>query len=248
MKQATVIKLSDVSFAYGKRTVLEEVSLEISSGDFIWIVGPNGGGKTTLVKLLIGLIKPQSGQIEVLGRAPSRARSLVGYMPQQIHIDPKFPMTVTDVVLTGRLGMKNPTTRKADRAASLAAIEQVGLTEQANESIGNLSGGQFRRMFIARALACEPELLILDEPMANLDVVMEKQVRELLFKLNKKLTVLMVSHDPALVSESVKSVLCVNRRVAIHQTYEVDIEMMGELYDGPMRMIRHDRDSHGDEA
>lgn len=248
MNQAAVIRVEEVSFAYGKRMVLEEVSLEIGSGDFIWIVGPNGGGKTTLVKLLVGLIKPKSGLIEVMGKSPSRARSQVGYMPQQIHIDPKFPMTVTDVVLTGRLGLNVSTTRKADGEAALAAIEQVSLMDQANETIASLSGGQQRRMFIARALACEPEILILDEPMANLDAVMEKQVRELLFKLNQKLTVLMVSHDPALVSESIKSVVCVNRRVAIHQTYEVDIEMMGELYEGPVRMIRHDRDSHGEKS
>lgn len=248
MNQAAVIRVEEVSFAYGKRMVLEEVSLEIGSGDFIWIVGPNGGGKTTLVKLLVGLIKPKSGLIEVMGKSPSRARSQVGYMPQQIHIDPKFPMTVTDVVLTGRLGLNVSTTRKADGEAALAAIEQVSLMDQANETIASLSGGQQRRMFIARALACEPKILILDEPMANLDAVMEKQVRELLFKLNQKLTVLMVSHDPALVSESIKSVVCVNRRVAIHQTYEVDIEMMGELYEGPVRMIRHDRDSHGEKS
>lgn len=248
MVNETVIKVKDVSFAYGRRMVLEEVSLEIASGDFIWIVGPNGGGKTTLVKLLVGLIKPKSGLIEVMGKSPLRARSQVGYMPQQIHFDSKFPMTVTDVVLTGRLGLNGSTTRKADREAALAAIEQVDLIEQAQAMIGSLSGGQQRRMFIARALACEPKILILDEPMANLDAVVEKQVRELLFDLNKRLTVLMVSHDPALVSESVKSVVCVNHRVAIHQTYEIDREMMGELYEGPMRMIRHDRDSHGEKS
>ena len=244
MTKSPVIRIKDVSFAYGKRVVLEDVNLEISSGDFVWIVGPNGGGKTTLVRLLMGLLEPQSGLIELFGKSPSQARSFVGYLPQQIHIDKKFPMTVTDVVLTGRLGLNGKTNRKADREAALKAISQVGLIDQAGQAMADLSGGQQRRLLIARALACEPEILILDEPMANLDAVVEQQVRDLLFELNKKLTVLMVSHDPALVSESVKSVICVNRRVAIHKTYEIDSEMMGELYDGPVRIVRHERDEH----
>ena len=246
MTKDIVIQARDLSFAYGKKIILESVNLSITRGDFIWIVGPNGGGKTTLVKLLLGLIKPKSGTLEVLGHSPIQARPRIGYMPQQIHIDPKFPMTVLDVVLTGRLGLNGDSNRKNDREAAMIALEQVDLVERANDKMANLSGGQQRRMFIARALACNPEILILDEPMANLDAVVERQVRELLFRLNQELTVLMVSHDPTLVSEQVESVICVNRRVAIHQTYEVDRNMMGELYDGPVRMVRHQPD-HGGE-
>jgi zinc transport system ATP-binding protein len=222
---------------------LVDVSLKIEEHDFVWVVGPNGGGKTTLLKLFLGLLKPDRGKVTVLGRRPEATRHLVGYMPQHARLDPHFPVDVMSMVLMGRTGNTHPIGRfsSADRDAARAALAEVGLESLADRPFAAMSGGQQRRLLIARALAADPKVLLLDEPTANLDLRVEEELFGLLQELGSRLTIVMVSHDTAFVSPSVKSVVCVNQHVHVHPTAEVDSEIMSELYGRPIRIIRHDR-------
>ncbi|MBD3401843.1 ATP-binding cassette domain-containing protein [candidate division GN15 bacterium] len=247
-----IVQLDGVSFSYDGDPVLENVNLSIIEHDFAWIVGPNAGGKTTLVKLIIGLLAPDRGRVSLFGKSPQAARTMVGYMPQHAALDPRFPITAFDIVLMGRLGNRHPLgpIPKADRELAMEALAEVGLADKARTQFASLSGGQQRRLLVARALAGQPKLLLLDEPTANLDIGVEQELFELLQRLNERLTVVMVSHDPAFVSPFVKSVVCVNRTVHTHPTAEIDKDIMSELYGRPIRIIRHDRhfDREGGDA
>ncbi len=243
MAAKEVITIENLSFKYNSVPVLENASLTINEKDFVWVVGPNGGGKTTLLKLILGLLRPETGTIRVLGKSPLQARTRLGYMPQYAHLDPQFPVNAMDIVLMGRLGDGNRwgPFRKSDKEAAERALRDVGLWDMRDKSFATLSGGQQRRLLIARALACEPEILLLDEPTANLDLTVERELYELLRRLNKKLTIVMVSHDPAFVSQFVERVVCVNRKVAVHPTCEMEGEYMKELYGRQVRLVRHDQ-------
>jgi zinc transport system ATP-binding protein len=244
MTSKPVVEIQDVSFAYNRMSVLEQVNLTFYEKDFIWIVGPNGGGKTTLMKLILGLLRPNRGTIKVFGKTPTSARKQIGYMPQHVHFDAHFPVTVMDVVLMGRLGsnFRMGSYSFSDKKAALKALKPVGLETAGNKSLHVLSGGQQRRLLIARALASEPDMLLLDEPTANLDLQVERELYRLLRKLNEELTIITVSHDPAFVSDFVKEVVCVSRgTVAVHPTSVVQGAAIDELYGGQVRMVRHDQ-------
>jgi len=242
------VTMQDVSFAYNGRTALQNVNLTIPDRDFAWIVGPNGGGKSTLVKLMLGLLRPARGAVRLLGQPPERGRRQVGYMPQHVRHDPAFPAEVIDVVLMGRVGARRPLGRfsRVDRERALAVLDEVDLADRSRARFGELSGGQQRRVLIARALAADPAMLVLDEPTANLDLRVEEELYDLLQALNDRLTIVMVSHDPAFVSPFVKSVICVKQHVHQHPTAEIDVAIMSELYGRPIRMIRHDRHVGGE--
>jgi zinc transport system ATP-binding protein len=240
-KDSSAIVIKDLSFSYDGHPVLEDVNLSIPQGDFVSVVGPNGGGKTTLLKLVLGLLRPSRGEIQVFQVTPERARHRIGYMPQHVQLDPQFPATVMDVALMGRLGHGRtfgPYSRK-DKEIVRGALDQVGLYDLHKKPFSSISGGQRQRLFIARALACEPDILLLDEPTANLDLVMEGDLYELLQTLNQRLTVVMVSHDIGFVSEVVKSVICVKRKVLMHPTSKITGEIINEIYGSPMKMVRH---------
>jgi zinc transport system ATP-binding protein len=243
-EDAPAIAISDLWFSYDGYPVLEDVNLSIPQGDFVSVIGPNGGGKTTLLKLMLGLLRPSRGEVQIFGLNPEKARPRVGYMPQHAQLDPQFPATVMDVALMGRLGHGRPfgpySTR--DKEAVMTALDQVGLRDFYKKPFASISGGQRQRLFIARALASEPDLLLLDEPTANLDAVMEGGLYELLQALNRKLTVVMVSHDLGFVSSLVKSVICVKCQVASHPTSELTAEIIDAMYGSPMRIVRH---NHG---
>jgi zinc transport system ATP-binding protein len=166
-------------------------------------------------------------------------------LPQHAHLDPQFPVDVMDIVFMGRLGndWKLGPYRRPDKEAAARALREMGLWEARSQSISVLSGGQRQRLLIARALACEPDLLLLDEPTASLDLAIEQELYELLRELNQRLTIVMVSHEPAFVSQFVKRVVCVKQRVSVHPTCEMDGEIMNELYGRQVRMVRHDRHS-----
>jgi len=244
MSGVPVVSFEDVSFAYDTVPVLESVTFSIQERALISIVGPNGGGKTTLVKLMLGLLRPDAGEVRVFGRRPRAVQHRIGYMPQYGHYDPQFPVTAMDVVLMGRLERRlgGPYGR-ADRQAALTALEEVGMAEFSGRPFDALSGGQRQRVLIARALACEPELLLLDEPTANVDVVVEHRLYEILRELNRRMTILVVSHDIGFVSDIVDRVVCVNHRVVVHPTSDITGEVIGDIYCGDFRIVRHDR--HG---
>ena len=242
MSQAPAIEISGLSFAYNGEPVLSGVDLTVQARDFAAIVGPNGGGKTTLLRLILGLLTPSGGRLLVLGQPPVAARTRIGYMPQHTQVDLRFPVTVMDVVLMGRLGCGGRLLGygRADRQAVLKSLEQVGLAALAGRPFHDLSGGQRQRVLIARALAGEPRLLLLDEPTANVDVRGEREVFELLKELNRQITVVVVSHDLGFVSPYVQSVICVNRQVVSHPTSQVTGQVIADIYGGEVRMVRHD--------
>jgi zinc transport system ATP-binding protein len=198
-----------------------------------------------LLKLVLGLIQPSEGMVRVFGVAPEKVRPRVGYMPQHNTLDLQFPATVMDVALMGRLGTGKGfgSYSRKDKEIVLQALEQVGLAPLRNKSFAALSGGQRQRLLIARALACEPDLLLLDEPTANLDVVVEGEFYALLKELNERATVVLVSHDLGFVSQYVRNVVCVKRKVAVHPTTEVTGEIISNMYGSRVRMVRHDQNA-----
>jgi len=213
-----VVRMESVWFGYNSEPALENVSLCVKQRDFLIVIGPNGGGKTTLLKLLIGLIKPNRENIKVFGLKPELSRSQVGYVPQRAVIDPQFPVTVWDVVLMGRLGGRRLGKKYSaeDRKIAADALEKVSLYEMRNRRIGKISAGQRQRALIARALAVQPQLLLLDEPTASLDSKIKRDIYKILSALNDHMTIVMVSHDIEVVSRYAKTVACLNCRLAYH--------------------------------
>ncbi|WP_243361858.1 metal ABC transporter ATP-binding protein [Fundidesulfovibrio terrae] len=242
----SAIELSGVSYGYDVSPALQDVSLHVPKGEYLAVLGPNGGGKTTLLKLLLGLIQPSSGTVRVLGGEPSRASGRVGYMPQFTASGRAFPISVLQTVLMGRLTQRSywPWWPKADRDKALECLARVGAAHLADKALGDLSGGQRQRVFIARALACGPELLLLDEPTASVDPEGRASLQELLGELAKSLTVVLVSHDISVISRHVTSVVCVNRTVHFHPRPEITPEMFGMMYQCgphgcPVELIAH---------
>ncbi|ADK79352.1 metal ABC transporter ATP-binding protein [Sediminispirochaeta smaragdinae] len=238
----SVVNFEDVSFGYGEDRVLESVSFEILQGDFAAIIGPNGGGKTTILKLILGLLIPDEGRIRLFDSPSEEARKRVGYVPQYTLFDPLFPATVEDVVLMGRLGAKSRLGffRREDRRIAASALKTVGLEGLEKRPFPALSGGQRQRVLIARALASEADLLILDEPTSNVDRTAEKEIYTLLGSLKGEKTILLVSHDTAVVSNLADTILCINRTLARHPGCELTGEDLGKLYGDDMKLVLHD--------
>jgi zinc transport system ATP-binding protein len=209
---------------YNGLAVLEEIDLVIQAGNYVGILGPNGAGKSTLLKVILGLVKPTQGEVRVFGEAPQKLRhrgQILGYLPQRPLGNPHFPVTVLDVVLMGRYGhiglVKRPS--RLDRRRALTHLEQVGISHLKDRAIGEVSGGEQQRAFIARALCVEPRLLVLDEPMVSLDACAQDELYELVHSIKEKLglTILMVSHDIGGVARHVDDIICINRRIHVHQ-------------------------------
>lgn len=239
---APVVEISGLWFSYGLLPALQDVSLRIAAGEQVCMVGPNGGGKTTLLKLILGLLRPARGTVRVFGRSPELVRRRIGYAPQHAAFDPKFPVSVQDVVLMGRIGragLLGPYGR-SDREAAGEALSEVGLGELRRRPFAALSGGQRQRVLVARGLACRPDLLLLDEPTANLDIGFEAEFNELLRRLSRRLTLVMVSHDVGFVSQLVSKVICVHGAVAVHPTAELTGQLMRDLYGHDVMLVRHD--------
>lgn len=242
-KQETdvAISIQDLSFAYESREILSNVTLEINSLDSICVVGPNGGGKSTLIKLIIGLLAPDSGTVRVFGKKPEHVRLRIGYVPQYAQYDPQFPISVFDVVCMGRLGHSfTGRYSQEDRKQALESLEITGIAEIASRPFSLISGGQRQRVLIARALATEGDILILDEPTANIDHESELQFFDLLTDLNKRMTILMVTHEVGFASTFFKRIACVNRQVVIHPTSALTGDLIRDMYGGDLQMIRHD--------
>jgi len=229
---STIVEMENVSFAYNGQTVLQDVNLAIAPEDFVAIIGPNGGGKTTLLKLLLGLLKPDTGRIRVLGNSPGEASHHIGYVRQDVHINQRFPITALDVVLMGKLDPRRRWARHTaqDRRDALQALERMEMAPYAKRRIGELSGGQRQRVFIARALVTQPRLLLLDEPTASIDTKGQAEFFHMLKGLNRDVTIMVVSHDLLVISTYVKSVACVNKRLHYHHQAEITGEMMESMY------------------
>ena len=237
-----VIEINNLSFSYSPGVpVLEDVSMKINAGQSGCIVGPNGGGKSTLLKLMLGLLQPEKGTIRISGQPPAKIRQKIGYMPQYHQLDPSFPASVLEVALMGRL---TPGTffryPKRDRIAAMDALQILGIGDLANRSFAGLSGGQRQRVLIARALAGEPDLLLLDEPTANIDPGAEEQFYSTLEELRRRMTVITVSHDLGFVNRETDLVICVNRTVNLHRATDFTAETADEVYHHHVNMIKHD--------
>lgn len=236
-----IISLDHVFFSYGDFPVLEDICLDVQEKEFLGIVGPNGGGKSTLLKLILGLLHPLQGRIKVLGKSPLKSHRQLGYVPQFILFDRNFPITVRETVLQGRLGKTRPVFgyAKKDVASAREAMEIAAILDLENRPLASLSGGQLQRVLIARALACEPEILVLDEPTANIDPKVEEDVFGLLKRLNEKITIIVVSHDIGFISHFITRVACLNRKLVCHPTSYISGKMIEDLYGSPLKMVHH---------
>lgn len=236
-----VIDLKDVWVSYDSVHVLESVTLTVKDKDFLAIIGPNGGGKSTLLKVILGLIKPDRGTVKLLGGEPKKMRKYVGYVPQYHSSNLDFPITVSDVVLMGRLSHKGPFQRynAEDCKAANEALETVGMLEFKERQIGELSGGQKQRVFIARSLVTKPKLLILDEPSTGIDSRMQKEFYELLNRLKSEIAIIMVTHDISAVSVYVDKIGCLNRKFHYHDSKELSLHDLEVSYQCPIELIAH---------
>lgn len=244
----TVIRFEHVDFAYTDEPVLIDVNLEIQNREMIGIIGPNGGGKTTLLRLILGLLKPDRGKIEVFGKPPAKSSRRLGYVPQHMQFDTRFPVSVMDVVRMGLVGKSGlgPFPGKLIRVAE-EALDSVDLLPFRKHPFSELSGGQRQRVLVARALATAPDLLLFDEPTANVDTSAGKKLYEIFHRLNDEMTILIVSHDIGFVNHHISSVICVNHRVQVHPTSELAGHNILDLYGSDMLLIRHDHRCSGEE-
>ena len=217
-RSMSVLSIKHLNFAYQKEPVLEEVNLEVEAGDFLAIIGPNGGGKSTLLKNILGIVTPDSGTVEILGGAPRKRLSEIGYVPQNTNINTDFPIKVIEVVMMGHVGHTRPlfSYRKEEKACAMGVLAQVGMEAYAEVKIGSLSGGQRQRVMIARALCAHPKILLLDEPTASIDVTGQKQIYDLLKMLNEHITVIVVSHDISVTLGYANTVAYINKTLTFH--------------------------------
>lgn len=235
-----LIELKDVSAAYDREMVLRDVNLTIYEKDFVGVIGPNGGGKTTLVKLMVGILKPVKGKVVFHGKNGSGPQQMIGYLPQVNRFDARFPITVLDVVLSGLISLKGSLqrTKRSDKHKAFALLEQMGVKELYKKPIGELSGGQMQRVFLCRAIITSPGLLILDEPNTFVDNRFEADLYAALKELNQRMAIMIVSHDVGTISYYVKTIACVNKYLHYHPS-NIITEQQLAAYGCPIQIITH---------
>lgn len=236
-----VVQLDDIWVHYDGIPVLEGINLSVEPNDFLGIIGPNGGGKTTLLKVILGLIKPTRGRVSVMGQTPERGRRFIGYISQHNLFDRDFPVSVLDVVLMGRYSKVGLFQRysEEDRRIASETLKTVEMLDYKDRQVGKLSGGEQQRVFIARALATDPKLLLLDEPTASIDTNMQAEFYELIENLKQKMTIILVSHDISAVSIYVDKIACLNHQLFYHGSKEVSAEELEKTYHCPIQLIAH---------
>jgi zinc transport system ATP-binding protein len=236
-----VIDIDNVSFNYGPVPVLEDISLKIHEDEFIGIIGPNASGKSTLLKLILGLLKPVKGSIKKYHQECSHKGNHIGYVPQHVHFARDFPITVEEVVMMGHITSSSLffNFKKDEIASAKEAMQALEIESIAKRQIGELSGGQLQRVLIARALVCKPNILILDEPTSNVDMRVEEDIFALLKNYSEHMTIIVVSHDIAFISGYVDRVACLNRTLVCHDVESISGKMIEELYDAPVKMVHH---------
>jgi len=233
--------IQDLEFRYpgSERPVLRAVNLDIPEGELACLVGPNGGGKTTLVKCILGQLKPSRGTVSLFGQPAHETKMPIGYVPQNHGFDPKFPLTVLEVVLMARAGLGF--SKSWDRQKARQALENTGLADVTEKSFADLSGGQRQRVLLARALAADPEILILDEPVAHMDPTNAQKLFQTLEQFRHRVTCLMVSHDVELVTALVKEVICVHGQVDIHPTETFHDHHAEHVFGSALRRVVHEK-------
>ena len=237
-----LVEIKNLYGGYDHETILEDINFSIQKDDFIGLIGPNGGGKTTLIKIILGLLPSKKGHVNVMGKSPREGRQHIGYVPQFSVFDSDFPISVFDVVKMGRLSKKRvfrPLTPQDDDIIE-EKLTWVDMLEYQNRGIRELSGGQRQRVYIARALATEPEMLILDEPTISVDFESRAKIYKLLHEINLQgVTILLVSHDLNVISSYVKTIGCLNRQLHYHGEKEITPEMLKAGYNCPVDLIAH---------
>jgi zinc transport system ATP-binding protein len=234
-----LIDIKNLTVGYDSKVVLENANFSLSENDFVGVIGPNGGGKTTLLKAILGLVKPLSGEIIFSEKLKNRGGN-IGYLPQVNKFDSRFPISVYDVILSGFIDQKNWFRRvsKQDKEKVDAIIDELGIRKIAKKSIGELSGGQMQRAFLGRALVSDPKLLVLDEPDTYVDNQFEGELYRKLVELNRQMAILLVSHDVGTISTYVKSIACVNRQLHYHPSNIISQDQLAS-YNCPIQMITH---------
>ncbi len=233
-----LFEMNSISAAYGTNMVLQDINFKVTGNDFVGVIGPNGGGKTTLLKVILGLLKPVSGEI-VFNNELIQSYS-IGYLPQISTGDVNYPVTVTDVVLSGLMMRKNIISRmtQADKRKAGNVISELGLSGLSAATLNELSGGQMQRVFLARAIIGDPKLLLLDEPGNFVDSTFENDFYEKLRELNKRMAILMVSHDVGTISAHIKSFACINRKLHYHPSHEITNDDL-LAYGCPIQVLTH---------
>ncbi len=236
------IEIENLSVYYGNVCALSDINLTVMEKDFLGIIGPNGGGKSTLIKTVLGLIKPSSGSVKIYGKEPGSEERLLGYVPQFLKFDRNFPINVMDVVLMGRLPAGCRLFHrytKEDREIAEMMLEKLGVHELKERQIGQLSGGQLQRVLIARALAVQPKIILMDEPTSSVDSASKQHIYELLEKLNEEITIVVVTHDTEAICSHIKSLACLNTKLFYHGVPELDNETFQQVYGCPVELIAH---------
>jgi len=242
MKGEIAIELINISAGYDNDIVIEDINCNIYDGDFFGIIGPNGGGKSTLLKIILGLLNPTKGNIKIYGKPPKIGRKNIGYVPQYSEYDKQYPISVWDVVLMGRRSIRgfHPLYSSDDKKATTNALNRVNMIENKKRHISELSGGQRQRVFIARALVSNPKILLLDEPTASIDKDLQINFYNLLKELNKNVTILLVTHDIGVISSYVNRVACLNHFMFTHDDEKmISKEMLEKTYSCPVDLIAH---------
>lgn len=236
-----IIRLDDVAASYDGKTVLHNVNLTVYKYDFLGVIGPNGGGKTTLIKLILGLMKPEEGTIRYYRNGREVPEIAMGYLPQYSSIDKKFPISVYEVILSGLSKQKTllHNFRKEQHDKVKKVIEQMGLSGLEKRSIGQLSGGQLQRTLLGRAIVSDPEVVILDEPNTYIDKRFEAKLYELLEEINKERAIILVSHDIGTVLQNVKTIACVNETLDYHPDTEIPEGWLDEHFGCPIELVGH---------
>ncbi|WP_071396315.1 metal ABC transporter ATP-binding protein [Bacillus tuaregi] len=238
----TVIEISDLTVYYDDVLALDNISLTVNKGDFLTIIGPNGGGKSTLLKVILGIIEPTSGRINIKGTTGSKEDGVIGYIPQFSQFDRSFPISVVEVVLMGRLTKKSGFFHKfsqEDLNVANNILLKLDLFDLKNRQIGQLSGGQLQRVMLARALAGNPEILILDEPTASVDSESKTMIYELLKELNNEKTIVLVTHDTNVIASYSESIACLNKQLHYHGKPNMTSKVLEKMYGCPVELIAH---------
>lgn len=242
MNNTNAIEMQDVSVFYDDNKALDNVSIQVKVGEYVGMIGPNGGGKSTFLKALLGLVEPQEGSIRVFGKPPGELKKVIGYVPQHSDVDKNFPMTVHEVVITGLLPQGLKVFHRysgADRKMVEIYLEKTGISHLKDRMISELSGGEFQRMLISRALITQPRLLLLDEATASIDAHSREDIYALLADLAPEVTIILVTHDMMAVSSHVESVACINQQLVYHGGKDIDQSVVDKLYGCPVDLIAH---------